>query len=113
LILLKTVDIKKINFISREPFLDKQYLKKIINYCKKILYLKSVFIIINNNLITRKFLARYARNIDILAIFYTFFNKYINIKINRGSSNQVLKLYKIQDLYYKHDINFKLNIIVY
>ncbi|PWY65677.1 radical SAM enzyme [Aspergillus sclerotioniger CBS 115572] len=112
LALLQAAGMKKINFAGGEPFLDKQRLGKMIDYCKEDLHLESVSIVTNGSLVTRNFLARHGHNIDILAVSCDSFNEHTNTKIGRGSGDQVSKLYKIRDLCREYGIKFKINTVV-
>ncbi|KAK1147870.1 hypothetical protein N8T08_000384 [Aspergillus melleus] len=112
LLALKMAGMKKINFAGGEPFMHRKFLGQMIDYCKEVLYLESVSIVTNGSLVTEAFLATYGKHIDILAVSCDSFDEVTNIKIGRGSGNQVGKLYEIRDLCKKYGIKFKLNTVV-
>ncbi|PTB61997.1 radical SAM enzyme [Trichoderma citrinoviride] len=110
--LLKEAGMKKCNFAGGEPFLYPKFLGEMIDYCKVTLQLESVSIVSNGSLIKEQFLRKHGRNIDILAISCDSFDEATNIKIGRGSGNQVDKLYEIASWCQKYNIKFKLNTVV-
>ncbi|KAH0494772.1 hypothetical protein TgHK011_008361 [Trichoderma gracile] len=110
--LLKEAGMKKCNFAGGEPFLYPKFLGEMIDYCKNTLQLESVSIVSNGSLIKEQFLRKHGHNIDILAISCDSFNEATNIKIGRGSGNQVQKLYEIASWCQKYNIRFKLNTVV-
>lgn len=110
--LLKRAGMRKINFAGGEPFLYAKFLGEMIDFCKKSLHLESVSIVTNGSLVTKSFLDKHGSNIDILAVSCDSFNEATNIKIGRGSGNQVLQLYKISSWCRTYGIKFKLNTVV-
>lgn len=103
---------KKINFAGGEPFLYPKFLGAMIDFCKDALSLESVSIVTNGSLVRESFLRQHGHNIDILAVSSDSFNEATNIKIGRGSGNQVEKLYEIATWCEKYGIKFKLNTVV-
>ncbi|UKZ86629.1 uncharacterized protein TrAFT101_002452 [Trichoderma asperellum] len=83
-----------------------------IDFCKDALSLESVSIVTNGSLVRESFLRQHGHNIDILAVSSDSFNEATNIKIGRGSGNQVEKLYEIATWCEKYGIKFKLNTVV-
>ncbi|UKZ76773.1 hypothetical protein TrVFT333_004483 [Trichoderma virens FT-333] len=112
LTLLKQAGMKKINFAGGEPFLYPKFLGEMIDFCKETLQLESVSIVTNGSLVKEQFLQKHGRNIDILAVSCDSFNEATNIKIGRGSGDNVQKLYEIASWCQKYDIKFKLNTVV-
>ncbi|KAH8128850.1 hypothetical protein ACSS6W_002249 [Trichoderma asperelloides] len=112
LLLLKQAGMKKINFAGGEPFLYPKFLGTMIDFCKDALSLESVSIVTNGSLVRESFLRQHGHNIDILAVSCDSFNEATNIKIGRGSGNQVEKLYEIATWCQKYGIKFKLNTVV-
>lgn len=112
LFLLRQAGMKKINFAGGEPFAHPKFLGAMIDYCKEVLHVESVSIVTNGSLVKPNFLARHGKNIDILAVSCDSFIEATNIKIGRGSGNQVTKLYQIRDLCKEYGIKFKLNTVV-
>lgn len=103
---------KKCNFAGGEPFLYPKFLGEMIDYCKDTLQIESVSIVSNGSLIKERFLQKHGHNIDILAISCDSFDEATNVKIGRGSGNQVKKLYEIASWCQKYSIKFKLNTVV-
>lgn len=103
---------RKINFAGGEPFLHPKFLGAMIDYCKEVLRLESISIVSNGSLVKEPFLGKHGHNIDILAVSCDSFNEATNIKIGRGSGNQVEKLYEIAAWCQKYNIKFKLNTVV-
>ncbi|KAM0472982.1 hypothetical protein ACHAPX_008344 [Trichoderma viride] len=112
LLLLKQAGMKKINFAGGEPFLYPKFLGTMIDFCKDALRLESVSIVTNGSLVRESFLRNHGHNIDILAVSCDSFNEATNIKIGRGSGNQVEKLYEIAAWCQRYNIKFKLNTVV-
>lgn len=110
--LLKKAGMRKINFAGGEPFLHPRFLGSLIDYCKDELQLESVSIVTNGSLVTEKFLSRHGHNIDILAVSCDSFHEETNVRIGRGSGNQVQKLYQVAAWCRQAGIKFKLNTVV-
>ncbi|KAH3917480.1 hypothetical protein HBI56_108380 [Parastagonospora nodorum] len=112
LALLKQAGMRKINFAGGEPFLYAHFLGETIDFCKTKLHLESVSIVTNGSLVTEKFLEMHGCNIDILAVSCDSFDEATNIKIGRGSGDQVQQLYKISSWCKQYGIKFKINTVV-
>lgn len=112
LLLLKQAGMRKINFAGGEPFLYIKFLGEMIDFCKKDLRLESVSIVTNGSLVKENFLKKHGSNIDILAVSCDSFNEATNIKIGRGSGDNVSQLYKLQSWCEKYGIKFKINTVV-
>jgi len=110
--LLKDAGMRKINFAGGEPFLYPRFLGEMVDFCKHSLYLESVSIVTNGSLVKRDFLRKHGRSIDILAVSCDSFDEATNIKIGRGSGNQVRKLYEIESWCREYGIKFKMNTVV-
>ena len=110
--LLKESGMKKLNFAGGEPLLYPTFLGELIDYCKDTLGLESVSIVTNGSKVTRTFLSKYGRNIDILAVSCDSFHEDTNIEIGRGDGNQVEQLYQIAEWCREFGIMFKLNTVV-
>lgn len=112
LLLLKQAGMRKINFAGGEPFLYPKFLGQMIDFCKGTLRLESISIVTNGSLVKESFLKKHGQNIDILAISCDSFDEATNIKIGRGSGDQVKRLYDIASWCQRYDIKFKLNTVV-
>lgn len=110
--LLQQAGMKKINFAGGEPFLYPKFLGELVDYCKEDLHLESVSIITNGSLVKEEWVRQHAKNIDILACSCDSFDEDTNIKIGRGTGNQVEILYQIAEWCRESDIKFKLNTVV-
>ncbi|KAJ3052210.1 hypothetical protein HK097_006706 [Rhizophlyctis rosea] len=110
--LLKDAGTLKVNFAGGEPFLHKEYLGELLDYCKTDLGFESVSIVSNGSMITRPFLLKHGTNIDILAVSCDSFNPETNQKIGRLSGNPLPKLKKIAAWCKEFGIKFKINTVV-
>ncbi|KAF2453460.1 radical s-adenosyl methionine domain-containing protein 2 [Lineolata rhizophorae] len=110
--LLKQAGMRKINFAGGEPFLYPKFLGEMIDFCKQTLRLESISIVSNGSLIKESFLRKHGKNVDILAVSCDSFDETTNVKIGRGSGNQVQKLYEIASWCRKYNIKFKINTVV-
>ncbi|KAF2759856.1 IFN-inducible and antiviral protein [Pseudovirgaria hyperparasitica] len=108
---LKDAGMRKINFAGGEPFLYPKFLGTIIDYCKDI-KVESVSIVSNGSKVTRRFLEKHGKHIDILAISCDSFDEPTNIKIGRGTGNNVEQLYRVKEWCKEFGIKFKLNTVV-
>jgi radical S-adenosyl methionine domain-containing protein 2 len=109
---LKNAGMEKINFAGGEPFLYSKFLGEMIDFCKQDLRLESVSIVTNGSLVRENFIKKHGANIDILAVSCDSFDEDTNIKIGRGSGNQVPQLYKIGSWCREYGIKFKINTVV-
>ncbi|KAF4556421.1 Hypothetical protein D9617_1g082980 [Elsinoe fawcettii] len=103
---------RKLNFAGGEPFLAAPFLGELVDFAKQVLRLESVSIVSHGSLITEKWMAEHAHNLDILAVSCDSFNEDTNIAIGRGSGNQVTKLYQIKEWCAKYGVKFKVNTVV-
>ncbi|KAK0767245.1 hypothetical protein N5P37_000979 [Trichoderma harzianum] len=110
--LLQRAGMKKINFAGGEPFLYPKFLGELVDFCKEDLHLESVSIITNGSLVREEWVRKHAKNIDILACSCDSFDENTNIKIGRGTGNQVEILYRIAKWCRESEIKFKLNTVV-
>lgn len=110
--LLQRAGMKKINFAGGEPFLYPKFLGELVDYCKEDLHLESVSIITNGSLVREEWVRQHAKNLDILACSCDSFDEDTNIKIGRGTGNQVEILYRIAEWCRESEIKFKLNTVV-
>lgn len=112
LTLLAQAGMKKINFAGGEPFLYKNMLGDMVDFCKEDLELESVSIVSNGSNITRKWIEAHAKNLDILAVSCDSFNEETNIAIGRGTGQHIPKLFQISEWCREYGILFKLNTVV-
>ncbi|RYP43488.1 hypothetical protein DL768_009905 [Monosporascus sp. mg162] len=110
--LLQKAGMRKINFAGGEPFLYPKFLGELVDFCKENLHLESVSIVTNGSLVKEDFLRRHGRNVDILAVSCDSFDEATNIKIGRGSGDQVRQLYQIAAWCKCYGIKFKINTVV-
>ena len=83
-----------------------------LRFCKESLKLESCSVVTNGSLVDEKFLARFGRYIDILAVSCDSFDEATNIAIGRGSGDNVAKLFEVAHLCQQYGIKFKLNTVV-
>jgi radical S-adenosyl methionine domain-containing protein 2 len=110
--LLKNAGMRKINFAGGEPFLYAKFLGEMVDFCKQNLRLESVSIITNGSLVRESFFKEHSQNLDILAVSCDSFDEATNIKIGRGSGDQVRQLYQIASWCKKYNVKFKVNTVV-
>lgn len=110
--LLQMSGMRKLNFAGGEPFLYQKFLGEMVKFCKEELKLESVSIVTNGSLVTERFLAKFGRHIDILAVSCDSFKESTNIEIGRGSGNQVDQLYRIRNWCSRYNVKFKINTVV-
>ncbi|CZT22212.1 related to Radical S-adenosyl methionine domain-containing protein 2 [Ramularia collo-cygni] len=110
--LLQEAGMKKINFAGGEPFLYPAKLGMLCQFCKQDLALESVSIISNGTKITKKWLEKYGRYVDVLGVSCDSFNETTNIKIGRGTGENVKTLFLIRGWCREMGIKFKLNTVV-
>ena len=110
--LLKDAGLKKINFAGGEPFLYPKQLAMLCQYCKVDLALESVSIISNGTKITEKWLQEYGQYVDVLGVSCDSFDEDTNIKIGRGTGENVTQLFRIRGWCRNFGIKFKLNTVV-
>ncbi|KAF2168400.1 hypothetical protein M409DRAFT_65407 [Zasmidium cellare ATCC 36951] len=110
--LLAEAGMKKINFAGGEPFLYPKLLGQLCQYCKEELKLESVSIISNGTKIDRKWLVENGKYVDVLGVSCDSFDEETNIRIGRGTGDNVKKLFEIRDWCRELGIKFKLNTVV-
>lgn len=87
-------------------------LGELVEFGKEVLELESVSIVSNGSLIKKPWLQQYGAHLDILAISCDSFDETTNIKIGRGSGDNVAQLFRIRDWCREYGIKFKLNTVV-
>lgn len=110
--LLRDAGMKKINFAGGEPFLYPKKLAMLCRYCKEDLNLESVSIISNGTDITKKWLDASGRYVDVLGVSCDSFNEKTNMRIGRGTGENVKTLFLIRKWCRELGIKFKLNTVV-
>ena len=79
---------KKLNVAGGEPFLFPEFLGNICRYVKEDLHLESVSIVTNGSKVTEKWLQKYGKFVDIIAVSCDSLNEQTNIEIERGSGDK-------------------------
>ncbi|KAF2689087.1 radical SAM enzyme [Lentithecium fluviatile CBS 122367] len=116
--LLHEEGMEKLNFAGGEPFLYHDLLGSMCRFAKEDLRLQSVSIVSNGTKVTEKWLRKYGKYIDILAISCDSFNADTNAAIGRKDRHSqkvfdnVAQLFKIRDWCRELGIKFKLNTVV-
>ncbi|KAI0965117.1 hypothetical protein F4678DRAFT_346190 [Xylaria arbuscula] len=110
--LLREAGMKKINFAGGEPFLYPEKLAMLCRFCKVDLGLEGVSIITNGTKVTKQWLVKNGRWVDVLGVSCDSFNEQTNIAIGRGTGENVTQLFRIRDWCRELGIKFKLNTVV-
>nr|KMM68734.1 Rsad2 [Coccidioides posadasii RMSCC 3488] len=103
---------KKLNVAWGESFLHPVFLDHICQYIKETLHLESISIVTNSSKVTKKWLQKYRRFINIIAVSSNFFDKQTNIEIRHGSGDNVQQLCCIKEWCQCYDVKFKMNTVV-
>lgn len=85
---------------------------ELVTFGKQTLKLESISIVSNGSLIRQKWLEQYGEHLDILAVSCDSFDEQTNIKIGRGSGDNVKQLFQLRDWCGEYGIMFKLNTVV-
>lgn len=110
--LLKAAGMKKINFAGGEPFMNPEFLGQLVKYCKETLKLESISIVTNGSKVTEKWLIKYAKYLDIMAISCDSFDEATNIKIGRGAGNHIESVLSLSQKCKDFGIMLKINTVV-
>lgn len=112
LALLKRAGMKKLNFAGGEPFLEPEFLGELAQYCKNVLVLESVSVVTNGSKVTERWLSKYGRYLDIMAVSCDSFNEQTNTLIGRGNGAHLKSVTRLSKLCSRHGIKFKINTVV-
>ncbi|KAF2095617.1 radical SAM enzyme [Rhizodiscina lignyota] len=113
LLMLKRAGMRKMNFAGGEPFMYPKFLGELLEFCRDELQLESISIVTNGTKVTEKFLEKYGRCIDILAVSCDSFDAKTNIEIGRGKDGgNREQLFRIAEWCHEYGIKFKLNTVV-
>jgi radical S-adenosyl methionine domain-containing protein 2 len=110
--LLKEAGMRKINFAGGEPFLYPKQLGWLCQYCKEALALESVSIITNGTKVTKAWLDKYGKFVDVMGLSCDSFNEKTNELIGRGTGENVQQLFRVRGWCRELNIKFKLNTVV-
>lgn len=110
--LLKAAGMKKINFAGGEPFMNAEFLGQLVQYCKETLQLESVSVVTNGSKVTRRWLAKYGKYLDIMAVSCDSFDDETNIKIGRGTGNHLKTFMDLCEICKEHGVMLKVNTVV-
>ncbi|KAI1773281.1 hypothetical protein F4818DRAFT_443629 [Hypoxylon cercidicola] len=110
--LLREAGMLKINFAGGEPFLYPDKLAMLCRFCKEELGLESVSIITNGTKVTKKWIERHGKWVDVIGVSCDSFDEKTNIAIGRGTGENVVQLFRIRDWCREAGIKFKLNTVV-
>ncbi|KAL2057376.1 hypothetical protein ABVK25_002429 [Lepraria finkii] len=110
--LLKASGMKKINFAGGEPFMNAEFLGQLAKYCKETLKVESVSVVTNGSKVTSKWLAKYGKYLDIMAVSCDSFDDTTNVKIGRGTGNHVKTFMDLCEMCKEHGVMFKVNTVV-
>ncbi|KAJ7180117.1 hypothetical protein C8R43DRAFT_870937 [Mycena crocata] len=110
--LLRDAGMRKINFAGGEPFLYPKKLAMLCRFCKEELGLESVSIITNGTLVTEAWMRANARWVDVMGVSCDSFDEDTNVRIGRGSGENVAQLFRIRAWCQVAGVKFKLNTVV-
>ena len=110
--MLKYAGMRKINFAGGEPSLNPKKLAMLCQYAKRDLQLESVSIITNGTKVTEKCMRENSRYVDILGVSCDSFDEATNIKIGRGTGENVTQLFRIRDWCSDLGVKLKINTVV-
>ena len=110
--MLKDAGMRKINFAGGEPFLYPKKLAMLCRFAKVNLQLESVSIITNGTKVREEWMEENSRYIDILGVSCDSFDETTNIKIGRGTGENVTQLFRIRDWCSEFGVKLKLNTVV-
>ena len=110
--MLKDAGMRKVNFAGGEPFLYPKRLAMLCRFAKVNLQLESVSIITNGTKVTEKWMRDNSQYIDILGVSCDSFDEETNIRIGRGTGENVTQLFRIRDWCSDFGVKFKLNSVV-
>ncbi|KAJ6553089.1 radical SAM domain-containing protein [Mycena capillaripes] len=110
--LLRDAGMRKINFAGGEPFLYPKKLAMLCRFCKEQLGLESVSIITNGTPMTEAWMHAHARWVDVLGVSCNNFDEKTNVRIGRGSGENVAQLFRIRAWCQSLGVKFKLNTVV-
>jgi radical S-adenosyl methionine domain-containing protein 2 len=110
--LLREAGMRKINFAGGEPFLYPKRLGRLVEFCKKDLGMESVSILTNEGRVTKRFLSRFGRYIDIIDMSCDSFREDVNVKTGRGRGSHLRNVLHLSRLCRQYGIKFKVNTVV-
>ncbi|CAJ2511961.1 Uu.00g075860.m01.CDS01 [Anthostomella pinea] len=94
--LLKEAGMLKINFAGGEPFLYPDKLAMLCRFYKEDLGLESVSIITNGTKVTRSWIEKHGRWVDMLGVSCDSFDEATNTAIGRGTGDNVAQLFRVR-----------------
>ncbi|PGH00002.1 hypothetical protein AJ80_09239 [Polytolypa hystricis UAMH7299] len=103
---------KKLNIAGGEPFLYPEFIGHLCQYVKEDLHLESVSLVTNGSKVTERWLRKYGKFVDIIAVSCDSFNEQTNIEIGRGTGDNVQQLRRIKTWCQQYGIKFKMNTVV-
>ncbi|KAF9078705.1 radical SAM enzyme, partial [Rhodocollybia butyracea] len=75
---------KKLNISGGEPFLKPDFIGEIFRFCKEELGLESCTVVNNGSKVTKAWLDKYGRYLDVMALSVDSFDDEINIRLGRA-----------------------------
>ena len=110
--LLQAAGMKKINFAGGEPFMKAEFLGQLVKYCKETLNIESVSVVTNGSKVTSKWLGKYGRYLDIMAVSCDSFDEATNVQIGRGTGNHLRTFMNLSEMCKAQKILFRINTVV-
>lgn len=96
--LLSKAGMRKINFAGGEPFLYPEKLAMLCRFCKEELGLESVSIITNGTKVTKRWMEKHGRWVDVMGVSCDSFDEETNKAIGRGTGENVTQLFRIREI---------------
>ncbi|KAK7436032.1 hypothetical protein VKT23_019334 [Stygiomarasmius scandens] len=115
LFLLAEAGMKKLNISGGEPFLQPEFIGEVFRYCKEELNIESCSIVNNGSKVTEKWLDRYGKYLDVMAISCDSFDPETNLKQGRaenGKLGHINRVYDVVDWCRERGIKVKINTVV-
>ena len=110
--MLAEAGMKKLNFSGGEPFLYPEFLGQLCQFAKEELQLPSISIICNGSKVTRKWMERYSRFVNIFAVSCDSFDENTNARIGRGKGRHLETVQQVADWCREFGVRFKLNSVI-
>jgi len=110
--LLKDAGMEKLNFSGGEPFIHEKELGELVRFCKEDLALPSVSIVSNGSLIKQRWMKKWGKFVDILAISCDSFIEETNFRVGRGRGDHIHQLEKIKTWCEEYEVDFKINSVI-
>ncbi|KAF9467773.1 hypothetical protein BDZ94DRAFT_1247665 [Collybia nuda] len=114
--LLANAGMKKLNISGGEPFLKPDFIGEIFRYCKEELALESCSVVNNGSKVTEKWLDKYGRYLDVMAISCDSFDADVNVRLGRAEAelqkSHVARVFQVAEWCHARGIKVKVNSVI-